>query len=68
METRNAIHPEHAKHMPTDELRKRFLVTDIMVEGQTTATYTHHDRMILGGIVPLAEKLGFPPADDVASD
>lgn len=68
METRNSIHPEHAKRMTTEELRSEFLVSGIMDPGKVTATYTHIDRVILGGIVPLDTALGLPSGDLVASE
>jgi len=68
METRNSIHPEHAKRMTTEELRSEFLVTEIMKADEVTATYTHIDRVILGGIVPVQKKLGLPSGDLIASD
>jgi len=68
MDTRNSIHPDHAKKMTTDELRQEFLVTDIMSEGKTTVTYSHIDRVILGGIVPTDKALSLPSGDLIASE
>ena len=68
METRNSIHPEHAQLMTTEELRDEFLVTGIMEAGQITATYTHIDRVILGGICPVDKTLGLPSGDLIASE
>jgi len=68
MDTRNSIHPDHAKRMTTDELRREFLVTDIMSEGKTTVTYSHIDRVILGGIVPTDKALSLPSGDLIASE
>ena len=52
LETRHAIHPDHAESMDTDSLRNHFLVQDLLVPGQPKAVYTHYDRMVLLGIVP----------------
>ncbi|HKK64967.1 MAG TPA: 5-dehydro-4-deoxy-D-glucuronate isomerase [Clostridia bacterium] len=68
MDTRNSIHPDHAKKMTTDELRQEFLVTDIMSEGKTTVTYSHIDRVMLGGIVPTDKALSLPSGDLIASE
>ena len=68
MDTRNSIHPEHAKRMTTDELRGEFLITEIMSPGKTTATYSHIDRVIVGGIVPTAKELLLPLGEVVASE
>ncbi|MFO7730952.1 MAG: 5-dehydro-4-deoxy-D-glucuronate isomerase [Spirochaetia bacterium] len=68
MDTRNSIHPDHAKKMTTEELRREFLVTDIMSEGRTTVTYSHIDRVMLGGIVPTDKALSLPSGDLIASE
>jgi len=68
MDTRNSIHPDHAKRLTTDELRQEFLVTDIMSEGKTTVTYSHIDRVMLGGIVPIDQALPLPSGDLIASE
>ena len=68
MDTRNSIHPEHAKRMTTDELRGEFLITEIMVPGKTTSTYSHIDRVIVGGVVPTDKALSLPAGEVVASE
>lgn len=52
MDTRYACAPEHVSTMSTEELRRRFLVENVFVEGEVTFTYTHHDRVIIAGIAP----------------
>jgi 4-deoxy-L-threo-5-hexosulose-uronate ketol-isomerase len=52
MEIRYAYAPGQVKHMDTTELRDAFLVTDAFKDGEINLTYTHHDRIILGGAVP----------------
>jgi 4-deoxy-L-threo-5-hexosulose-uronate ketol-isomerase len=54
--------------MVTDELRREFLVTGIMKEDTTTATYTHIDRVVLGGMVPVKKSLELPAGENVASE
>jgi 4-deoxy-L-threo-5-hexosulose-uronate ketol-isomerase len=38
--------------MGTEELRRNFLVDDLFGAGQVRLTYTHYDRMIVGGAAP----------------
>lgn len=52
VETRHAIHPEHAKGMDTDTLRSHFLGEGLFAEGEIRLIYTHYDRFVLGGAVP----------------
>nr|WP_325443827.1 5-dehydro-4-deoxy-D-glucuronate isomerase [Pararhizobium sp.] len=49
---RQAIGPEDTKRRDTDGLRDGFLIEGLFVKGQINLTYSHLDRMIVGGIVP----------------
>lgn len=57
VETRHAIHPEHAKTMDTDALRANFLGQGLFQDGQIRLIYTHYDRFTLGGAVPAGGEL-----------
>ncbi|TNC47415.1 5-dehydro-4-deoxy-D-glucuronate isomerase [Rubellimicrobium rubrum] len=57
VETRQAVHPDHAKAMDTEELRRHFLVSDIFVPGEVRLIYSHYDRMVVGGAVPAGGEL-----------
>ena len=54
---RFAVDPVSAAAMGTDELRHNFQVEDLFSAGRISLTYTHYDRMILGGAVPSGEQL-----------
>lgn len=56
-ESRWAIDPDAAALMNTDELRANFLIEQLFVPGRITLTYTHYDRMIVGGAVPTTAPL-----------
>ena len=47
VETRHAIHPDHAKRMDTAELRRHFLTEGLFADGQIRLVYTHYDRFVL---------------------
>ena len=51
--SRYAIDPEAAAAMATDELRQKFLIPDLFAPGRISLTYTHYDRMIVGGAMPV---------------
>ena len=57
VETRHAIHPDHARTMGTDELRKHFLAEGMFAKGEIRLVYTHYDRMTVGGAVPAGGSL-----------
>ncbi len=52
VETRYAVHADHAKGMDTEELRKHFLAEGLFSEGEIKLVYTHYERVVLGGAVP----------------
>lgn len=52
VETRHAVHQDHAKTMDTAALRKHFLGQDLFRAGEIRLIYTHYDRFTLGGAVP----------------
>ncbi|HEY0919594.1 5-dehydro-4-deoxy-D-glucuronate isomerase [Devosia sp.] len=56
-ETRWAIDPAAAALMGTDELRQHFLIETLFVPGRIALTYTHYDRLVVGGATPLGEPL-----------
>ncbi|QPC86932.1 5-dehydro-4-deoxy-D-glucuronate isomerase [Mesorhizobium sp. NBSH29] len=50
---RYAIDPATAATMGTDELRHNFHIAGLFEPGRITLTYTHYDRMIVGGAMPV---------------
>ncbi len=59
IETRHAIHPDHAESFDTEQLREHFLVADLFQPGVMKAVYTHYDRMTLIGATPTDAPLSF---------
>ena len=62
---RFAIDPAAAAAMGTDELRHNFLIEDLFAPGRISLTYTHYDRLIVGGAMPVdgAARAGDDQAD-----
>jgi 4-deoxy-L-threo-5-hexosulose-uronate ketol-isomerase len=52
METRQAVHPEQARHFDTDSLRRHFLIQELFETGKAKLVYSYYDRLIIGGAVP----------------
>jgi 4-deoxy-L-threo-5-hexosulose-uronate ketol-isomerase len=53
MEIRYAHHPEDFKNYTTEKMRQQFLIPSVMVPGEITLVYSHVDRIIAGGVVPI---------------
>ena len=54
---RFAIDPVSASTMNTEELREHFLIDELFSLGGVNWTYTHYDRMAVGGAMPGAKAL-----------
>ena len=57
MEVRYTHSPKDIEHYSTKELRDEFLVEKVFLPGEIKLTYTHNDRMIFGGVMPLDKEL-----------
>jgi len=55
LDIRYANHPDDAKGYDTETLRKHFLVESIFVADEAQFTYSHVDRIIIGGVMPVAK-------------
>jgi 4-deoxy-L-threo-5-hexosulose-uronate ketol-isomerase len=60
MNQRFAIGPRETATLNTDGIRAHFLVENIFVPGEICLTYTHYDRMIVGGAQPTDAALALP--------
>ena len=48
-----ACHPEDVKHYDTKMLRERFVMEKVMSPDSILLTYSHYDRFIFGGAMPV---------------
>ena len=67
LDVRYSHHPEDVKHYPTDDLRKHFLIKDVFVPDEVSLVYSHYDRIIAGGIMPVAKTLELESGKELAS-
>ncbi len=58
---RFAIDPVSAATMNTEELREHFHIDTLFADGCVNWTYTHYDRMAVGGAVPGSAALALEP-------
>lgn len=57
VDARHASHPEAVRAYDTDTLRRHFLVDTVFEGGEIRLTYSHYDRMVVGGAMPLGAAL-----------
>lgn len=58
-----AIYPDDFKNYDTAAIRQNFLLQDIFQKGKANFVYTHYDRMIIGGVIPVGDTLDLPNFD-----
>lgn len=68
MDQRHATSPEQIPGMDTRELRRRYLVPGLFVADDTRAVYTHHDRVVLAGVMPVTAPVGLGTYLEIRSD
>jgi 4-deoxy-L-threo-5-hexosulose-uronate ketol-isomerase len=61
IDERQAAHPRDVRNYDTDALRADFLIERIFVADEIPLTYSHYDRMIVGGAMPVAGPLSLAP-------
>ena len=62
-ELRYAAHPEDARRYDTARLRRDFLIERLFVADEVQMVYSMYDRMVVGGAMPVAEKLPLEAVD-----
>ncbi|NIZ41019.1 5-dehydro-4-deoxy-D-glucuronate isomerase [Entomospira entomophila] len=62
------ISPKEFSRMNTQELRDNFLIETIFLENQATIAYTHYDRMIVGGVMPLDKEVSLPNGSLISAE
>ena len=67
-EIRYASSPEEVKRYDTAQLRSNYLIENVFSADEVNLTYTMHDRMIAGGIMPVNEAVELKPMDILRSE
>ena len=57
LETRYATHPQDSMLYTTEEIRSHYLIEEVFVKDEANFVYSHNDRIIAGGILPVDSKV-----------
>ena len=68
MDIRQPVHPEHGKTFDTEKTRTEFLITNLFTDDDVNLTYSHIDRIIVGGIKPVKKTLTLPSGKELGTD
>lgn len=60
-------HPEDSKQYDTTKLRERYLIESVFVDDRIRLVYSHHDRVIAGGVKPVESTLSLPISKDLGT-
>jgi len=67
-ESRYAQSPKEVKQMDTASLRENFLIENVFEANQVNLTLSHFDRYIVGGAMPVDQKLDLPNPSDLKAN
>lgn len=67
-EEKYAVHFRDFVMYDTNAIREHFLVGNIMEPDNICLTYSHYDRLVVGGIVPVKKLLKLEPVDALKTD
>jgi 4-deoxy-L-threo-5-hexosulose-uronate ketol-isomerase len=68
MQIYQAISQREAQSFNTQQLRENFLIESIFKNNEITMYYTHYDRVVLGGVMPINSAITLPTYDNLKSD
>ena len=66
-DVRYANHPDDSKHYDTTELRRHYHISNLFEKDAVNLTYSHQDRVIAGGIMPVDEALVLESCKELAA-
>lgn len=65
MEARYATHPDEFAALESSQLRARFLLADLFVPGSAQLVLSHHDRLVVGGVLTAGGAVALRPPDEL---
>ena len=68
MEIRFTQSPQETATMSTQALRDNFLIANLFTEDQISLTYTHYDRVIVGGVKPVKAAVALPNPGELRAE
>lgn len=68
MEIRYASNNKDAKNYDTQRLRDEYLIENLFMENEIKLVYSHIDRIIVGGIFPITEKIKLKGGKELGSN
>lgn len=67
-DVRYANHPDDSKNYDTDRLRRNYHISNLFEADSINLTYSHQDRIIAGGIMPVESELRLESCKELAAE
>ena len=68
MQIRFTNSPAETKQMNTEQLRDNFLIENLFTDETVNLVYSHYDRVIIGGVKPVAKAIELPNHPELRAD
>ena len=68
MDIRHTTNPTDVKQYDTERLRQEFLIESLFEPNKLNMTYTHYDRMVVGGAQPVGEEIALDAGDALRTE
>lgn len=63
-----ACHPDDVKNYDTNQLRSHFTMPEVMENDKINLTYSMYDRLIFGGVIPVAKTVKLETIDPLKAE
>ena len=63
-----ACHPDDVKNYDTEKLRSHFMMPKVMEQDKFNFTYSMYDRLIFGGVIPVAKVMTLETIDPLKAE
>ena len=67
LDMRYSSHQEDAKHYTTEKMREHYLIPQVFVADEAMLTYSHFDRIIAGGVMPVSGAVKLTGSKEMAA-
>ena len=68
MEVRHGVNPQDAKNYTTERLREDFLIQNLFTKDNSRMVYSHIDRIITAGFMPVVQTLKLEAGKELCAD
>lgn len=68
LQSRYAASPQEVRQLDTAGLRAQFLIDSVFERNRIVLVYSHYDRLIIAGAMPVRQSIGLPNPDELKAD